>query len=311
MTSAMPRAERFSEPAKITSSDLRSRRALPCSPRAQRSASARLLLPEPLGPDHGADPGAEFDDRPLAERLETLQAQGQQAGGRGHRASASSPGSSSSLRSISIHGSVTDSTGAPRVAPLGRSSSSSSVPNSSSSGASSVDSVSSPCLGPQELDGPRRRLGFGDAAGVAVPDSDDPSGHNHLDPKDLVVVRAYGVEQVILRSFAGEPLRELLEPALGTLERAERAIAGELGRGQRDDELGGDRRTPDRGRRRPPGPRRPRRGEPACAGHRAAIRLRPAADSSPSVEATGQPARPAVLTIEARRADRTPSSSSG
>ena len=34
----------------MTSSDLRDRRARPCSPSAQRSASARLLLPEPFGP---------------------------------------------------------------------------------------------------------------------------------------------------------------------------------------------------------------------------------------------------------------------
>src|SRR4051812_38568922 len=41
----------------MTSSDLRDRRARPCSPSAQRSASARLLLPEPFGPTTALIPG--------------------------------------------------------------------------------------------------------------------------------------------------------------------------------------------------------------------------------------------------------------
>ena len=57
VTSAMPRAARRSDPAKITSSLLRLRSARPCSPRAQRRASARLLLPEPLGPTTALIPG--------------------------------------------------------------------------------------------------------------------------------------------------------------------------------------------------------------------------------------------------------------
>ena len=50
VTSAIPCAARFSDPAQMTSSALRERSARPCSPSAQRSASARLLLPDPLGP---------------------------------------------------------------------------------------------------------------------------------------------------------------------------------------------------------------------------------------------------------------------
>ena len=68
----------------MTSSDLRRRSARPCSPSAHRNASARLLLPDPFGPTTALMPGTELDERPLAERLETLQAQGQQARGRGH-----------------------------------------------------------------------------------------------------------------------------------------------------------------------------------------------------------------------------------
>ena len=48
---------RFSEPAQTTSSDLRVRSARPCSPSAQRRASARLLLPEPFGPTMALIPG--------------------------------------------------------------------------------------------------------------------------------------------------------------------------------------------------------------------------------------------------------------
>ena len=41
----------------MTSSDFRDRSARPCSPRAQRRASARLLLPDPLGPTTALMPG--------------------------------------------------------------------------------------------------------------------------------------------------------------------------------------------------------------------------------------------------------------
>ena len=78
VTSAMPCAERFSDPAQITSSALRERSARPCSPSAQRSASARLDLPEPLGPDDRRDARTELDVRALGERLEALQTQGEQ-----------------------------------------------------------------------------------------------------------------------------------------------------------------------------------------------------------------------------------------
>ena len=79
VTSAIPCAARLSEPAQMTSSALRERSARPCSPSAQRSASARLLLPEPFGPDDRADPAAELDVGPLGERLEALEAEGEQA----------------------------------------------------------------------------------------------------------------------------------------------------------------------------------------------------------------------------------------
>ncbi len=85
VTSAMPIALRDDEPAKITSSARRVRSVRPCSPSVQRSASARLLLPLPLGPDHGADARPELDDRLLGERLEADEAQRGQARGIGLR----------------------------------------------------------------------------------------------------------------------------------------------------------------------------------------------------------------------------------
>src|SRR5689334_4442704 len=53
----MPWAARRSEPAQITSSDFRIRSDRPCSPSDHRSASARLLLPDPLGPTTALIPG--------------------------------------------------------------------------------------------------------------------------------------------------------------------------------------------------------------------------------------------------------------
>ena len=74
-TSAMPSADRRSEPAQMTSSALRDRSARPCSPSAQRRASARLLLPDPFGPTTALMPGPELDVRPLGEGLEALHAE--------------------------------------------------------------------------------------------------------------------------------------------------------------------------------------------------------------------------------------------
>src|SRR5437870_1410286 len=51
VTSARPRLRRVVEPLKITSAISPPRRLLAlCSPSTQRTASTRLLLPEPLGP---------------------------------------------------------------------------------------------------------------------------------------------------------------------------------------------------------------------------------------------------------------------
>ena len=57
VTSAIPIALRDDDPAKIRSSARRVRSVLPCSPRDQRNASARLLLPLPLGPTTALMPG--------------------------------------------------------------------------------------------------------------------------------------------------------------------------------------------------------------------------------------------------------------
>ena len=59
IASAMPRPLRCSEPAKMTSSARRVRSdRLDCSPSTQRTASAMLLLPDPLGPITALTPGS-------------------------------------------------------------------------------------------------------------------------------------------------------------------------------------------------------------------------------------------------------------
>ena len=58
LTSAMPRAGRAGDPAKITSAIWPPRSARgPCSPSTQLIASTRLDLPEPLGPTITETPG--------------------------------------------------------------------------------------------------------------------------------------------------------------------------------------------------------------------------------------------------------------
>ena len=69
----MPCAARFSEPAQMTSSDLRIRSARPCSPERPAQRVREVALAGAVGPDDGADPGPELDQRPLGERLEALE----------------------------------------------------------------------------------------------------------------------------------------------------------------------------------------------------------------------------------------------
>ena len=78
----MPSAGRLSEPAKMTSSDLRLRSARPCSPSAQRRPSARLLLPEPFGPTTALMPAPNSTAVRSANDLKPVQAQGEQPGAR-------------------------------------------------------------------------------------------------------------------------------------------------------------------------------------------------------------------------------------
>jgi hypothetical protein len=56
----------------------------------------------------------------------------------------------------------------------------------------------------------------------------DASLDGYFDAKDLVVVGADRLDQTVLGAIAGEPLRELLQAALGTLEGVERAFAGQF-----------------------------------------------------------------------------------
>jgi hypothetical protein len=58
--------------------------------------------------------------------------------------------------------------------------------------------------------------------------ADDASLDGYFDAKDLVVVGADRLDQTVLGAIAGEPLRELLQAALGTLKGIERALAGQF-----------------------------------------------------------------------------------
>jgi len=124
------------------------------------------------------------------------------------------------------------------------------------------------------------------------------------------VVRADGVEQAVLRPLAREALGVFLESAFWALQSTERTIARQLGRGQGSHEpacgvepeiqVDGADEGLEGGREQ---------GRPAPA---AALRF-PLTEQQifAELQPGGQSARPAVLTIDARRADRTPSSSSG
>ena len=206
-----------------------------------------------------------------------------------------------------------DSPRSPSSRPSGRSSSLArpTPPNSASSGAPSVAFGKVTRLRSQRLDGPSRRLGLGHAPRVALTHADDASADGDLDSEHLVVVRSDGVEEAVLRPLAGEALGVLLQPALRALQSAREADRWSARARPGQSRIRWRPRTRGRGRGRRREPRRPRRAGPAGAGRRAGIRPRRAADTRRDSSRSARRARPAVLTIEARRAERTPSSSSG
>ena len=258
------------------------RSARPCSPSAQRSASARLLLPEPFGPTTALMPGPNSTMRPLGERLEALE--------RG------APGGAP--------GRVTDAVAA--------SASASTQPRSrgrpSAAGDRRRGDARSQRL--ERLGGGRR---LGDPARRALADAERPPVDRDLDPERAS--RGPGPvasTSAVVRPLAGRPLGVLLEPALGALERrrsarppassgaasarsqSRAAVAAEIEVERADERL--ERR------------REQRRPAPA-----AALGLALAEQQVRRRGRSGAASRasPAVDTIAARRADRTPSSSLG
>ena len=73
LTEAIPRRERLSLPEKITSTVFRERsKPKLCSPRHQRTASAMLLLPQPLGPTIAVMPWSKTSSAGWAKVLKPL-----------------------------------------------------------------------------------------------------------------------------------------------------------------------------------------------------------------------------------------------
>ena len=177
----------------MTSSDLRDRSARPCSPSAQRSASARLLLPDPFGPTTALMPGP---NSTLVRSANDLKPWRRRARSRG------SPG-------------------------VGRS--------------AHATPPSGPGSAAARACGPRRRSSAWAAAAVSAARRDGPSPMPSRSPATQTSIRndfswsgPLESARSVRRPFAGGPLGELLESALGALERADRCLRGELGGGEAD-----------------------------------------------------------------------------
>ena len=239
----MPWAARFSEPAQITSSALRERSDRPCSPSAQRRASARLDLPEPFGPDDRADAGAELDVRPLGERLEALEAQGEEP----RRAR---PSDRSCRRVAGAADPCRSGSAVHRDRALGR--------------------RARP--GCARAPGPRR--GLGAPARRPLADAEDLAVDPDLDPELLLVVGPGRLEQPVLGPLAGRRWVYSCSRLLGLLSDSTGASSDELGLGQLDGASRGPARSRGRGRARRPAPRTTRRGATGDAGRCAAPRPR-------------------------------------
>ena len=248
----------------MTSSALRDRSARPCSPSAQRSASARLLLPEPFGPTTALMPLPNSTTVRSANDLKPC----------------SRRPSSRRRRRPEVEAHARDRLG--RVA---------------SRASRSIASA---------------------AAAVSATRRDGPSPTPRTSPatvtsirNDSLVVGPGRLDEPVDGPVAGRPLGVFLEPALGALQGTDRAI--------RHRAPGRPARPASRGPRRSRGRGRARRRAPRRTTRAGLGRLRPSRWDSPSPSSSISPrsiraarrARPAVETIAARRADRSPSSSSG
>ena len=230
----------------MTSSDLRDRSARPCSPSAQRSASARLLLPEPFGPTTALMPGP---NSTFVRSAKDLNPWSRSASRRGSAGRASSgPGRRARRTTVERHRPDR------RVA----------RPEDD------PDLLHRLRRGGRLCDPPRRPLA--DAQPLPV----DPD----LDAERLLVVGPGRVHEPVRRPVAGMSLGVLLEPALGTLERDDRRFGDQLGRRQAHDPVTDRPGSRDRGRAHPRPPRTSMRGATAGADRCAAPHPRREAETS-------------------------------
>ena len=154
------------------------------------------------------------------------------------------------------------------------------------------------------------RRGLGDAPRWSLADADRPAVDHDLDPEALLVVGTHGLQQPVDRPVTGSPLGVLLEPALRGLERGQRRVGRQLLRREGVDPVPGGLPAEVQA------DGTHQRLEGGCQERRADATPRWASPSprrmkSPRSRRAASRASPGVLTIAARRADRTPSSSLG
>ena len=251
------------------------RSARPCSPSAQRRASARLLLPEPFGPTTALIPGPNSTCVRSANDLKPWsRTESRRAGARHGRSPRLAAPSRRSPRAVA--------SARPRAVAAA-----------------------------EHLDRLRRgrRLGHPARRPTPIPSTSPPT--DDLDPEDLVVVRPAGLEDAVRGPPAGRALGRLLEPALGALQQHDARRRVDLGRGRARSASRASPPSRRRGERAGERLEAPRPGWRAAAAAAAGLALAEREERRRGRSGAASPASPVALTIAARRADRTPSSSSG
>ncbi len=197
----------------MTSSDLRERSARPCSPSAQRRASARLLLPDPFGPTTALIPGPNSTLVRSANDLKPWSRSARRRGSAGRPESVTSRPGRRTSPTLEPTRDPAPPPHRPRRGPHHRRLRAHAI-GSIASAAASVSAI--------RRDGPST-----DAKPLAV--------HPHLDAERLFVIGPARVHEPVRRPVAGMPLGVLLEPALRALERDDRRLGDELGGGEAHD----------------------------------------------------------------------------
>ena len=260
----------------MTSSALRERSARPCSPSAQRSASARLLLPEPFGPTTALIPPP---NSTFVRSANDLKPWSRSASRRGAAGRASAIGALASCRS------------SPTAARA-------SVGRALAPGCARSPRAAA-AVSATRRDGPSPTPSTSPSTQTSTRNDFSWSGPDRLDDP-------------VVGPLAGSALGVLLQPALRALEREDRRLqrsapARPAPISQSRDGVVAEVEVERAGERL----ERRRRAATAGAGRCAATRPRRAAGTGPRSMRPARRARPVVETIAARRADSAPSSSSG